>query len=77
MELWIKAQNERALIKVTNIALISGGRIVTFGNEYISNGYFTLGYYNEERALEVLQEIQDILADYKQLSRVIYCMPKK
>lgn len=58
MELWIKAQNERALVKVTNVALISGSRIVTFGNEYKSNGYFTLGHYNEERALEVLDEIQ-------------------
>jgi hypothetical protein len=58
MELWIKTQNERALIKVTNVALISGGRIVTFGNEYKSNGYFTLGHYNEERALEILDEIQ-------------------
>ena len=58
MELWIKKQNERALIKVTNVALVSGGRIVTFGNEYKSNGYFTLGYYNEERALEILDEIQ-------------------
>ena len=58
MELWIKTQNERALIKVTNVALVSGGRIVTFGNEYKSNGYFTLGHYNEERALEILDEIQ-------------------
>ena len=58
MELWIKTQNERALIKVTNVALVSGGRIVTFGNEYKSNGCFTLGYYKEERALKILDEIQ-------------------
>lgn len=42
----------------------------------ISDEEVTLGTYKtEERALEVLDEIQNILIDYKEMSRVVYQMP--
>ena len=42
-------------------------------NEEISLGT----YKTKERALEVLDEIQNVLVDYKNMSRVVYEMPKK
>ena len=59
MELWIRSQNKKKLIKVDMIEIdkqIEGPAII-FSHEY------TLGEYDsKERALEVLDEIQKRLA---------------
>ena len=58
MELWIRSQNKKKLIKVDMIEIdkqIEGPAII-FSHEY------TLGEYDsKERALEVLDEIQEFI----------------
>ena len=59
MELWIRSQDKTELVKVNNLANIDY-RIVFINN---GNGRVTLGTYkSKERALEVLDEIQKIIA---------------
>ena len=59
MELWIRSQDRTALTQVDNIVCIEN-RIVFVPNRV--PGRVTLGIYcSEERALEVLNEIQYIL----------------
>ena len=76
MELWIRSQDRLDLMKTTYICVVgccievSGAeRTLTFGN-----------YKSEERALEVLDEIQKILnLEYKflrDLSSYVYEMPE-
>lgn len=59
MELWIRSQKGANLIKIDNL-LIEG-----FDNSIetrINDGYYELGTYEtNERALEVLDEIQNII----------------
>lgn len=59
MDLWIRSQNGENLIRCNDIA-IQGNRIVGyFGKE---TEYENLGIYeSKERALEVLDEIQELL----------------
>ena len=78
MELWIRSQDKRILQKVDSIYLnanYDNRRICTNDSrDYESD----LGEYKtKERALEVLDEIQDILIDYEKMSRVVYQMPKE
>lgn len=55
MELWIRSQDKKELVKVNNLAVIEN-RMVFINN---GNGRATLGTYKtKERALEVLDEIQ-------------------
>lgn len=55
MELWIRNQDNDCLNKVDNISVIDN-RVVMIANQ----GRMTLGKYKtKERALEVLDEIQD------------------
>lgn len=75
MELWIRLQNRYRLLKVEDI-------IVSGDNVYCDNekGRLFLGTYkNEERALEVLNEIQDLINDIADNKMVgcIYEMPKE
>ena len=59
MELWIRNQDKTALTSVDNICAIEN-RIVFIPNRV--NGRATLGKYKtEKRALEVLDEIQNLL----------------
>ena len=58
MELWIRSQDRESLMKV-NILDKYGLNIVTFDNEY--REIYLGRYVTEERALEVLDEIQNIL----------------
>ena len=80
MKLWIRSQNKSILVKVTDVGCILTNKIykiVTYGGNYTTPNYCVLGKYNsKKRALEVLDEIQHILVDYKQMSRVVYCMPE-
>lgn len=60
MELWIRSQDKTALTSVDNICAIEN-RIVFIPNRV--NGRATLGKYKtEKRALEVLDEIQKLIA---------------
>lgn len=81
MELWIRSQDKHNLIKVNNLN-------ISHNFDYKDNEhYYTireheysteLGYYKtKERTLEILDEIQNILVDYKNMSRVVYEMPEK
>ena len=54
MELWIRSQNKRSLHCVRNIK-INGLDIMCFGAEVLGT------YSSEERALEVLNEIQELI----------------
>ena len=95
MELWIRSQDKKFIVKVNNGIFI---------NKYCGQGHIngyeitcgcggSLGTYSEERALEVLDEIQSILmpiSEYKQevdniiinyrninINTYVYEMPKE
>lgn len=62
--MWIRSQNKKSLTKVINVTLdipLNSGEVGIKG--YFDNNKFDmLGYYkNEERAIEVLDEIQNLL----------------
>ena len=63
MELWVRSQNKRYLQKIKSLCLDDNDneeRVIIYGN--ISDEDFELGSYATiERALEVLDEIQNIL----------------
>lgn len=47
-------------------------------HSYLGVNKTVLGEYSSnERALEVLDEIQNVLVDYKNMSRVVYAMPEE
>ena len=75
MELWIRSQDKMVLTRNVGLRIVieqEGASIIDETNDYI------LGMYNtEKRALEILNEIQNILIDYKNMSRVVYEMPKE
>lgn len=85
MELWIRSQDRCSLVKVDNLYVSVGNYICYYvekGKE-IPNTYYRpsgeLGRYKtKERALEVLDEIQDLLqnAYVGGSNRVVYQMPK-
>lgn len=65
MELWIRSQDRENLIKIENIIIDKEnyvlGNLVSDDNKGICD-YWRLGIYkSKERALEVLDEIQNIL----------------
>lgn len=82
MELWIRSTAKTNLIKVRFLTILEGKEIYdkkcweykgyTIANVF--NGkYEILGTYNsKERAIEILDEIQDLLYEYK---ICIYNMP--
>ena len=77
MNLWIRSQNKRALVKVNEITIYNYGDDEGVCIE-TKNGDF-LGFYKEEkRALEVLDEIQQyILLPNTNNSAFVYQMPKE
>lgn len=92
MELWVRSQDKKRLISVTNlyIPISRNGEdfsIYTFDTDVMLGTYKT-----EERALEVLDEIQNFMRDYACAKKInilggeinmipkpilIYNMPKK
>ena len=87
MDLWIRSQNRELLIKPNVLDLdLDDITIVCISN---TEGEYTLGEYKTyERAIEVLDEIQDLLlGDIKRISdnsyiakssqKLIYEMPKE
>ena len=87
MELWIRSQDRESLIKADNLGLF-GNRIVFIPNRP-TGGRVTIGTYtNEQRALEVLDEIQELFEpttitldgkymETRQLDAFVYEMPKE
>lgn len=77
MELWVRSQDKRILQKVDNIFLdanYENKRISTYYGESIELGT----YKTKERAIEVLDEIQNyILLPNTDNSAYIYEMPKE
>ena len=66
MELWVRSQDKETLIKIENISRDSEnyiiGNLISDDNKSICD-YWRLGHYKtKERALEVLDEIQNILS---------------
>lgn len=59
MELWIRTQTNKTLVKVNHIAIREEDTLVYYGNDLDLDKYVTLGKYEtEKRALEILDEIQ-------------------
>ena len=79
MELWIRSQDKTRLVKVCSLAYGEYNEIhylIGYCVNEIDN--YDLGTYKtKERALEVLDEIQNILIDYSKMTRVVYQMPKE
>lgn len=89
MELWIRSQDKSILTKVNNLFVckyFDKYIISNYYNEYpnydnaIPYDLFMYGTYKtKERALEVLDEIQDLLqnAYVGSVNRIVYQMPEK
>ena len=79
MELWIRSQDKRELVKTNDIYIVRKDKYFHIYC-YVDNSEIDLGEYGDfedkTRALEVLDEIQNILIDYKEMSRVVYQMPQ-
>ena len=77
MELWIRSQDKLELLKAGNIQIHEDEdktiHIWSYGTLKAYLGQYT----TKERALEVLDEIQNILIDYSKMSRVVYQMPNE
>ena len=72
MELWIRSQYRELFRKSERLCIVKDLR-----RYYIAdNGDIYGEYPTEKRALEVLDEIQNILIDYKEMSRVVYQIPQ-
>lgn len=74
MDLWIRSQNKKELIKINHLVLIDEEI-----RGVIDNGcYIMLGSYKtKERALEVLDEIQKLLETRVDVEQMVYEMPKE
>ena len=59
MELWIRSQDEMKLVKVNYIYAMEGNDYFTIYGETIDSGPIIAKYKTKERALEVLDEIQE------------------
>ncbi len=91
MDLWIRSQDREAILKVKNIFYSTNSKnehlIRCFIVDNLENGIVVLGEYKtKERALEVLDEIQDILnptglrgslIGVNQINIYVYQMPKE
>lgn len=74
MELWIRSQDREHLMYATDIDLdCDDGSIV------LVNSYFMAKYKTKERALQVLDEIQDLMRSLtdSDLKIIQYEMPKE
>ena len=64
MELWIRSQDKKKLCKATNLYIKTSTTYSNYGSyEQIAifNDNIWLGDYKEERALEILDEIESLL----------------
>lgn len=86
MNLWVRSQDKMNLVKIRQISLNYRNNkqiIANYMPDYFENSgeyYELLGTYKtKERALEVLDEIQDLLqnAYVESVNRIVYQMPDK
>lgn len=87
MDLWIRTQNKKALIKVNELFIVKSYKdymITNYPMDYPNddvNGGLNLGIYKtKERALEVLDEIQEYIQHDcidRDFVATIYEMPKE
>lgn len=79
MELWIRSQDKGMLIKANEIYIDRNfDEIVKkYAYDIRINDIIVGNYETEKRALEILNEIQEILIDYSKMSRVVYQMPEE
>lgn len=89
--MWIRSQNKEDLIKCQKISIIGPGKDVYLLVELTNDNYIELGIYkSKERALEVLDDIQNkiegnrVLIDAygdirikKKDNNTVYQMPKE
>lgn len=80
MDLWIRSQNKKSLIKADRVSVVpdakSGGYKVI--NPYGTAAWYELGNYStEEKALKVLDDIQQYITGYfsSNINRT-YSIPK-
>ena len=86
MNLWIRSQDKSSIVKVDNLYVSVGNYICYYvekGKEVPGTYYRPSGelgrYKTKERAIEVLDEIQDLLqnAYVGNVNRIVYQMPEK
>lgn len=64
MDLWVRSQDKMDLVRIKDFHIeeTPSSEIVAIIGYYYDKSYTNLGYYsNKKRALEVLNEIQDLL----------------
>ena len=85
MELWIRSQDKESLTKVSNVEytykegdLYTDVRRKHYIGTYYDNLKILGEYKTKERALEVLDEVQDLLqnAYIGNANRIVYQMPE-
>ena len=79
MELWIRSQDKKLLMKSTELRYNQKKENHSILAYDTKGDYRLLGIYkSKERALEVLDEIQDLLqnAYVGSINRIVYQMPK-
>lgn len=77
MELWIRSQDKRTLINTRRIDVDDNNIIVWDEGRYANEIYLGI-YKTKKRAIEILDEIQDLLqnAYIGNVNRIVYQMPK-
>ena len=76
MNLWIRSQDKIVLMKVDTLSLGEKATILGFGNDGNINGKLAK-YKTEERALEVLDEIQAYINSDVMFNLNVFEMPKE
>ena len=71
MELWIRSQDREHLINTTDIDLDCDDKTII-----LINNYDMAKYKTKERALEVLDEIQDLLDTKKSYEKIAHMITK-
>ena len=78
MELWVRSQDKECLTNISNIQYIYKNNMHGLGTYY--DNLKILGTYKiKERAIEILDEIQDLLqnAYVGNVNRIVYQIPKE
>lgn len=76
MNLWLRSQDKKTLLKASRIDVIETDIMCYFGYEY--EEVYIATYNSKERALEVLDEIQTEISNYVgTVAQIVYQMPKE
>lgn len=78
MNLWVRSQDKECLTNISNIQYVYKNYTHGLGT-YYDNLKILGTYQTKERAIEILDEIQDLLqnAYVGDLNRIVYLMPKE